>query len=128
MPPRVKLPHGLKKSPLDMSRAELGIAGLLAGSISIGLYQLATSPWGEEEPPTNHSAQQHDRTGLSYGKSPKQAMGETKPLTVLEVTDDLKAKKTALRVDDGITKVGERLSSPKVNDGVTEIHFGEPRS
>lgn len=130
MPPRVKLPHGLTKSPFDMSRGELGIAGLLATSIGIGLYQLATSPWGEEESRTNKS-EQHDRIGRSYGQSSMQTMGDfpsAKAPMVLEVTEDLNAKRAAPCVDDGITQVGETVSSPKVTDGVTEIQFGEPRS
>jgi hypothetical protein len=46
MPPQVKLPHGLAKDPRLMSTAEKGTFGLLAASIGLGVYRLATSPWG----------------------------------------------------------------------------------
>ena len=45
MPPRY--PHGLKKPPTDMSCFEKGVFAVLGMSVSIGVFQLATSPWGE---------------------------------------------------------------------------------
>mmetsp|Transcript_28131 Transcript_28131/g.39569 ORF Transcript_28131/g.39569 Transcript_28131/m.39569 type:complete len:102 (+) Transcript_28131:418-723(+) len=48
MPPKVRLPHGLKKDPFDLSRGEFVVISALATSVGIGIYQLATGPWGEE--------------------------------------------------------------------------------
>mmetsp|Transcript_8885 Transcript_8885/g.26620 ORF Transcript_8885/g.26620 Transcript_8885/m.26620 type:complete len:102 (-) Transcript_8885:73-378(-) len=47
MPPR--FPHRLRRPPTEMSKFEVGVFGLLAGSVGVGLYQLATSPWREQE-------------------------------------------------------------------------------
>lgn len=48
MPPRIKFPHGLKKSPTEMSSGEKAVFGALLGSVGIGIFQLVTGPWGEE--------------------------------------------------------------------------------
>ena len=51
MPPKIpQFPHGLKKPPTDMNFFEKVIFGSLATSIVAGVYQLASSPWGESEP------------------------------------------------------------------------------
>jgi len=48
MPPR--LPHGLKKSPFQLSISEKLVFGALSLSTGSGLYLLATSPWSEDKP------------------------------------------------------------------------------
>ena len=47
MPPR--LPHGLKKSPFNLSFSEKLVFGALSLSTGSGLYLLATSPWSEDK-------------------------------------------------------------------------------
>lgn len=47
MPPRY--PHGLKRPPHLMSGGEKAVFAALGASIGIGVYQLVTSPWGEEK-------------------------------------------------------------------------------
>ena len=74
MPPR--LPHGLKKDPTNMSRGELAIFGVLAGSVGLGVYQLVTSPWSE---------QKDDKAHAPAGEKKKEG--------------------TIVTVDDGTTKV-----------------------
>ena len=49
MPPRY--PHGLKRPPHLMSLGEKSVFAALGASIGIGVYQLITSPWGEEKKP-----------------------------------------------------------------------------
>lgn len=45
MPPRY--PHGLKQSPMIMSKGEKAVLAILGFSISAGIYNLVTSPWRE---------------------------------------------------------------------------------
>lgn len=89
MPPRVKLPHGLTKDPRLMSTAEKGIFGLLAASIGLGVYRLATSPWGEQE--KKNSVDKNDTI-----KNMGSEMNTTVQPTVLEISQDLKPTKSTL--------------------------------
>lgn len=98
MPPR--LPHGLKRSPFDMSWGEMGVFGLLTGSIGAGIYRLITDPWSEEHIKNNSRNERH-HGGLSPAS---------------EGTQDLNAMKR--RVEDGSTNV---------NDGITDIQFGDSK-
>jgi hypothetical protein len=88
MPP--KFPHGLKKDPLKMSRAEFAIFGALAGSIGLGIYQLVTSPWSEQK--------QQQRDEMAPNLAAMQPA--TDRLTKIEKT--LKPPKP---VEDGVTKM-----------------------
>mmetsp|Transcript_174 Transcript_174/g.288 ORF Transcript_174/g.288 Transcript_174/m.288 type:complete len:89 (+) Transcript_174:200-466(+) len=73
MPP--KFPHGLKKDPTKMSRAELAMFGALAGSVGLGIYRLVTSPWSEthnldekaREPEGPEALQQQQPKGVEDG-------------------------------------------------------------
>lgn len=47
MPPKVRFPHGLRKSPFDLSVGEFGVFAFLSTSVGIGVYQLATGEWSE---------------------------------------------------------------------------------
>ena len=49
MPPRY--PHGLKRPPHLMSGSEKAVFAALGASVGIGVYQLVTSPWGEDTKP-----------------------------------------------------------------------------
>lgn len=80
MPPKVPLPHGLKKSPFDLSRAEFGIFAVLSTSVGLGIYQLSTSPWGEtsdknitkkeerDRPATTNMVNDDGSTRVDFGK------------------------------------------------------------
>eukprot|EP00544_Gedaniella_sp_CCMP2646_P008640 CAMPEP_0202482402 /NCGR_PEP_ID=MMETSP1361-20130828/1807_1 /ASSEMBLY_ACC=CAM_ASM_000849 /TAXON_ID=210615 /ORGANISM="Staurosira complex sp., Strain CCMP2646" /LENGTH=126 /DNA_ID=CAMNT_0049110259 /DNA_START=176 /DNA_END=556 /DNA_ORIENTATION=+ len=120
MPPRVKLPHGLTKDPRLMSTAEKGIFGLLAASIGLGVYRLATSPWGEQE--KKNSMDKNDAI-----KNMGSEMNTTVQPTVLEISQDLKPTKSTLAVEDGVTRVETTIEPPSrvVDDGVTDIRFGD---
>jgi hypothetical protein len=72
-----------------MSRPEIGVFALLLGSTGLGIYQMATSPWGrpaEDTPP------------------PPTVQLMTAPGPVLT----------------------EQKIATTVDDGVTEVNFGEP--
>lgn len=107
-----------------MSLGEKGVFGLLAASIGIGVYKLATSPWGEQQEQSPSKTSSLSDMG-AFGQE-QQQIQQQKPQTVLELTEDLKPKRTTLAVEDGITEVDATLQPPKVNDGVTDIKFGEP--
>ena len=111
-----------------MSLGEKGVFGLLAVSIGIGVYQLATSPWGEQASPskTNSSSDATTVGSSSSSFGQQEQIQQVKSPTVLELTEDLKPKRTTLAVEDGITEIDETLQPPKVNDGVTGIKFGDP--
>jgi len=130
MPPRVKLPHGLTKDPKLMSWGEKGVFALLAASIGLGVYDLATSPWGEQPDSSSTDKNHMGSSSSSFGHERIKRMGgmqsSEKP-TVLELTEDLKPKRTTLAVEDGITQVDATLQPPTVSDGVTDIKFGDPQ-
>ena len=46
-----RYPHGLKRPPHLMSGSEKAVFAALGASIGIGVYQLVTSPWGEDTKP-----------------------------------------------------------------------------
>ena len=71
-----------------MSRGELAVFLALVGSVGVGLYQLATSPWGSSsEKPSGEVAPGTTKTP----RTGETAMGKT-----------LYPPKT---VDDGVTKI-----------------------
>jgi hypothetical protein len=78
----------------------MGVFGLLAGSIGAGIYRLATDPWSEE-PIKNNSRNEKD-----HGGNPP----------VFEGTQDLNDTKKS--VEDG---------PPNINEGITDIQFGDPK-
>lgn len=112
-----------------MSLGEKSIFGLLAASIGLGVYDLATSSWGEQqqqnEKGSSSSLHDDDTVIQQMGNGIK---GTVNP-TVLELTQDLKPKRTTLAVEDGVTRVETTLQPPKaaVDDGVTDIRFGDAR-
>jgi len=133
MPPRTRLPHGLTKDPRLMSLGEKGVFGLLAGSIGLGLFQLATSPWGEEkDSPSGDDATTKEKAASSsyFGNDRIKRIGglsAKSPIsspTVSELTQDTNGT-ASLGVDDGIVNVSQRVEPPEVNDGVTDIKFGD---
>ena len=104
-----------------MSTAEKGIFGLLAASIGLGVYRLATSPWGEQE--KKNSIDKNDAI-----KNMKSEMNTTvQPTTDLQISQDLKPTKSTLAVEDGVTRVETTIEPPSrvVDDGVTDIRFGD---
>ena len=81
----LRFPHGLIKDPTKMTRAELSIVGALVGSVGVGIYQLATSPWG----PGSETTRDASTTKMAQTLEPK-------------------------GVEDGVTKIqfGARQSRP----------------
>lgn len=115
-----------------MSLGEKGVFALLAGSIGLGIFQLATSPWGEtdsqRQDSSSNSENDAQRIGSSFGHERIMKMGGGRipatSLTSSELTQDTK-QTASLGVDDGIVKVAETVSDPRVNDGVTAIQYGD---
>lgn len=107
-----------------MSMAEKGIFGLLAASIGLGVYDLATSPWGEQEQHETKS----DKNDAINNMGNEINTTVLQP-TVLEISNDLTPRKRALAVEDGVTRVEATIEPPSrvVDDGVTDIRFGDAR-
>lgn len=105
-----------------MSTAEKGIFGLLAASIGLGVYRLATSPWGEQEKKKNSM----DKNDTIKNMASEMNTTTVQP-TVLEISQDLKPTKSTLAVEDGVTRVETTIEPPSkvVDDGVTDIRFGD---
>jgi hypothetical protein len=102
MPPR--FPHGLKKDPRKMSRPEIGVFAMLLGSTGLGVYQMATSPWGrrsvvvvQEKEHEEESPQSPTRLLLPSISAPGPVLTTEPPKLVTTV-----------------------------DDGVTNVHFGDP--
>lgn len=96
-----RLPHGLKRSPFDMSWGEKGVFGLLTVSIGAGIYRLLTDPWSEKPIKNNLRNERDHRGGLP------------------QVTEEIHHLSAAKRHgEDGL---------PNVHDDITDIQFGDPK-
>mmetsp|Transcript_0 Transcript_0/g.1 ORF Transcript_0/g.1 Transcript_0/m.1 type:complete len:106 (-) Transcript_0:357-674(-) len=104
MPPRY--PHGLKKPPTDMSLFEKGVFAALGTSISIGIFQLATSPWGEA------GSSGANEEGVTFGESVKSFLMSACPVKF----DDKGEKKIES------SEVDEKTGATGAED--TKVDFG----
>ena len=89
-----------------MSRPEIGVFAMLLGSTGLGVYQMATSPWGRRSVVV-----------VVPGK---------------EQEEESPQSPTLLLLPPSISAPGPVLTAepPKlvttVDDGVTNVHFGDP--
>ena len=81
MPPR--FPHGLTKDPTIMSRQEMSVLGFLLVSTGIGIFQMATSPWGR----------------------PVESVMKTEINVPMEAPQTIAEQKMVKEVDDGVTDI-----------------------
>lgn len=96
MPPRY--PHGLKRPPHLMSGSEKAVFAALGASIGIGVYQLVTSPWGEDDVTGNGAIP-------SFGDSIKSFLVAACPVKFDSVESD-KARLSDTHVqEDDVNKV-----------------------
>jgi hypothetical protein len=72
-----------------MSKGEIGVFALLAGSIGAGIYRLVMDPWSEE-PLQNMNSSPTSKRNV--------------PVLVLEVTNDVRATKKK-DIHDGVTDI-----------------------
>mmetsp|Transcript_19614 Transcript_19614/g.26926 ORF Transcript_19614/g.26926 Transcript_19614/m.26926 type:complete len:92 (+) Transcript_19614:138-413(+) len=83
MPPR--FPHGLRRKPTDMSIPEIAIFTALASSIGAGVYQLATSPWGETSTGQGHEMKKNSSCLM---KRPIKSVADGNKPVLLKSDDD----------------------------------------
>lgn len=101
-----------------MSFSEKGVFVLLAASVGLGTFQLATSPWGKDN---NGGASQEQRRNENENDSRIQQGGAT--FGDERISNNVRG--ISAGVDDGMSKVASTVPTPKVHDGVTSIQFGD---
>ena len=111
-----RYPHGLKRPPHLMSGSEKAVFAALGASIGIGVYQLVTSPWGEDTKPGD------DVTGVganipSFGDSIKSFLVAACPVKF----DSVESEKA--RLSDMGTSFGTNSTNIKEED-VNKVDFG----
>mmetsp|Transcript_15708 Transcript_15708/g.24435 ORF Transcript_15708/g.24435 Transcript_15708/m.24435 type:complete len:100 (+) Transcript_15708:104-403(+) len=98
MPPKVRLPHGLKKDPFDLSRGELVVIAALATSVGAGIYQLATDPWGEPNADEKRTFERWCPWDTSSKKN-EQEQSKNKTASLLEIHKEINDPSTKINYE-----------------------------